>query len=372
MKIKIHGIKEPIKIHLSNFNFTFPENFSGCVRIFANNDLDLLTSDKIEIIKNISGLKEIVVVSNSFDDIKELDKLLADLNCEKKCELLNDYKYIDRSNIDFSDLNYKYATIPFDYIMYGVKSNKVDISTTIGEKNDQRALDTAFRYDFIELRNMISKIVDEIFYDLDMNSLDDIDKSILVSNWIQKNMQYIDGEKSNVNGTIYYCDNYPKVERDDVFNLAYNHYGVCSSFAQLTSLILNHPSVGCKANLVLANKLGAAHAYCCQQIDGKYYVVDNTWCITRNPNKYDESLKATEFFDGYLLVGKDKIFENENTIKNHTPNDTYFEDIEEYSITRNLIQNSVEKLQLMGVEFSYDIEPVFKQYTLSNDNIKTR
>ena len=59
-------------------------------------------------------------------------------------------------------------------------------------------------------------------------------------------------------------------------------------------------------------------------IDGKNYYVDNTWCITRNPNKYEDILKATEFTDKYLLFGSDTA----NKIGNHDDLVSYVPSVE--------------------------------------------
>ena len=40
-------------------------------------------------------------------------------------------------------------------------------------------------------------------------------------------------------------------------------------------------------------------------MDGKDYYIDNTWNITRNPNKFEETLKAREFTTKYTLFGSD-------------------------------------------------------------------
>lgn len=59
------------------------------------------------------------------------------------------------------------------------------------------------------------------------------------------------------------------------------------------------------------------HTYFVQVIDGKQYVVDNTWGITRNSNKMGEALKAKSFSDEYLLIGNDKLNESEDIRKHH-------------------------------------------------------
>ena len=364
-EVKINKILNDKTILLSDFNTNLPENFSGTLNIIIDSDWKSLTNDKVEMIKNVPGLKEVVIFSNDFEAIKEIDKLLIGIDQYKKGELLNDYKFIDRSYIDISKTNYNDVIIPFDYIMYGIKKNNINLSTASYYNGRPHSTPLVIDYDLDELRDIVSKTVDEIFGNLDMQALDDIDKSVLISNYIQKHMQYIDTNESTIQDNIYYCDSYPNYDTADVYNVINNHYGVCDGFAQLTCLLLNHPLVGCKSNLITVR----GHVYCNQQIDGKYYVLDNTWCITRNPSKFNECLKATEFCDDYLLIGKDKISENESTLNSHTPYDDYFANIEEESIPRSRIQQSIEKLQAMGVDFSYDIEPAFKQYT--NVNNKT-
>ena len=112
-EVKINKILNDKTILLSDFNTNLPENFSGTLNIIIDSDWKSLTNDKVEMIKNVPGLKEVVIFSNDFEAIKEIDKLLIGIDQYKKGELLNDYKFIDRSYIDISKTNYNDVIIPF-------------------------------------------------------------------------------------------------------------------------------------------------------------------------------------------------------------------------------------------------------------------
>ena len=126
----------------------------------------------------------------------------------------------------------------------------------------------------------------------------------------------------------------------------------------LSVALLNNPRVNCQCHIVSC----PGHMYFVQTIDGKQYGVDNTWGITRNPNKMGEALKAREFSYEYLLIGNDKLNESENTRRYHTSRGYHKFEIEDCGISRDRIQQSVEKLKSLGVEFSYDEPPVLRQY----------
>lgn len=215
---------------------------------------------------------------------------------------------------------------------------------------------------------IVNSIVDEIFNGLPIEELNDVDKSILVANWIQKKMQFIEGKKSHVQGKKYICDEFTTKNGfvGDMLTAIRHNYGVCTAFSKLSVALLNNPKVNCQCHLAYSRKGG--HTYFVQVIDGKQYIVDNTWGITRNPNKMGDALKAKKFSDEYLLIGNDKLNESEDIRIHHISYGCHEYEIEDNGISKDRIRQSVEKLKGLGVEFSYDEPPVFRQHL--EDNIE--
>ena len=116
-------------------------------------------------------------------------------------------------------MSYDYVTVSFDYMMCIPNSNISSYANhEIREGNCIFAGVIDSQINYPELHGLVNSIIDEIFDELPMEELDDVDKSVSVA------------------------------------------------------------------------------------IDGKQYVVDNTWEITRNPNKMEDSLKAKSFSYEYLLI----------------------------------------------------------------------
>lgn len=248
----------------------------------------------------------------------------------------------------------------FDYIMYGINPNgitaynlvnlKRDNIVTIG-RNQQKA--------YPNIQDRVNGIIDEIFGQLPMEQLDEIDKNVLVSNWIQRYIQFIDGKISNSGGKRFICDDFNATDdREDIMTILDKHFGVCNGIAKLFVALLSNPRVGCKCNM--AHSPG--HAYFTQIIGDFPYVTDNTWCITRNPQHANGCLKSSSFSDEYILIGQDKINEDEDTLFHHTRDGIFKGTIFEHGIPRDRIKQSIEKLRALGVDFSYDEPPVFIQH----------
>ena len=131
----------------------------------------------------------------------------------------------------------------------------------------------------------------------------DIEKIILISNFLQNNVQFVD--KNNISsclGRTYITDSGDinvGLNVYDPLNVIFNHFGVCEGIANASSILLNNPFM----NVNVGGVCGDNHAWNWVLIDGKYYYFDNTWFITRNPNQFPESLKASSFDSSYLLFG---------------------------------------------------------------------
>lgn len=359
-------IKYPINIDWNDFKVDVDNlsNFSGNIVIYVDDLIQnqIIDIKKIEIIKMIPNISKITIVSRNFEVAKYFDYLLKNIECDTEFDLLNDFKITNRDYVDFKNLNFGETVVPFDYLMW-IKNISAVTETVYRNINESKIIKTDNNKYLIDenICKQLNNIIDEIFADLPLQDLDDIDKSVLVSNWIQKHIQFIEGKISHVNGREYYCDNFDSnSDLHSIKTVVEKRYGVCESIAKLSVALLSNPKVGCKCNIVTSS----GHAYFVQNINSEYYVCDNTWCITRNNNHYGECLKATLFSDEYLLVGMDKIKENENTLKAHTPDCVFPYSFSNKSISRKLIQNSIKKLKGLGIKFEYNISPIFTQYVI--------
>lgn len=360
-------IKEPININWNDFSIESPKNFNGTCYIYVDSSTTDVQSDmqKLSQIKNIGGLETIVISSNDFRIAQYFDVLMKDCECKKNFDLLNDFEIKNRNEIDFSALHYNEVTIPFDYLMYGISTNGINSYNLINLKRENIiSVDSNQQKNYPDLINKVNDIVDEIFGELPIEQLDDIDKSVLVSNWIQKKVQFIEGKVSRVGNKRFVCDDFnASNDKEDIMTIINESFGVCNGIAKLSVALLTHPKIQCQCNMAFS----PGHAYFTQSIDGKLYVVDNTWCITRNPNHIDGSLKSGSFSDEYLLIGKDKINENETTLSYHTRTGIFSGTIAEQGIPRERIKQSIDKLKALGIEFDYTEPPIFIQHEESKD-----
>ena len=187
---------------------------------------------------------------------------------------------------------------------------------------------------------------------------DDLQKTLLISNYLQRHVQYVDyGNMSEGLQGIYITDSGSIEVGNNVHSpltVLEQHFGICEGIANATTMLLNNPSFDVNVRSVIGSK----HAWNVVQIDGKFYLLDNTWAITRNKSQYEEALKAKTFDSNYFLFGADKA----NIIGHHVAN-TVLPEIEssDYSRDKILLQQ-----QLLSKYYSFDNydPPVFKSRIL--------
>ncbi len=97
-----------------------------------------------------------------------------------------------------------------------------------------------------------------------------------------------------------------------------------------------------------------SHAWNSIEINGKHYSIDNTWNITRNPNRFCESLKAKSFSSQYLFFGQ----ETANLIGHHMP-DILHQEIEADDIDSKQVIEATKKLTKF-ITFDNYAKPVFE------------
>lgn len=386
-KIKIMSVKNDKCILFSQFNTQMVDNFSGscCLTIdkFDYGNLDKEIDKFINLIE-IPGLKELTIFSSDIDVFKIFELIRE--RSDKKFELNYFLEKSNQVNLEkireFCNLKNSNKKLSYEYIMH-IKNDESNINLSyfsVFGRNDSYlyyasngensiTLHPSSFKGISDLQKKIYQIIDEIFKGINIDELSDLDKSILVSNYIQNNIQYIEGKSSFGDNKEYICEKIinKNGESHYLINLLNgNNYGVCGPISLLTVLLLDNPIVKCNCQFIDAGMF-SGHYFTTQIIDGKEYIIDNTWNITRNKDKYDGSLKARSFSYDYLLIGQDKLNESEDIANHHIPQTKYLYPIEFESIPKEKIQASIEKLTRMGVKFDNYKPPIYEQYIVEKD-----
>lgn len=296
---------------------------------------------KIEILKSLSNLKSIQIRSKKPKYITYFDTLLKELSVSKTALLIDDFKNKDRSNIIFEGLNYEKIGVPPEYSQWGIqfKHYRVPIDSIVVNEDD------------FEKQNMdiLEKEIDEWVKIPDLTL---VDKVVLVANYLQRNMQYVEGEVSDAKGKKYIAkgileSNYGNYR--SVTTMLKYHIGHCQAFSKIAMLMLNNPKMNVNCRLMGA----PGHAYNIIYDDEKAYGLDTTLGVTRNPNRVEGNLKATEFYDEFVLFGQKELQEMNQPVDHHTPELPLKIPLQTTQLSREEIRKSREKLERYGIEFIY-------------------
>lgn len=373
----MNGFKTTTKIQIPeyiNWNFfNIKDNDASSVIIYIPKLKKDITGDieKIAKLKQMSNLQSIVINTPDFNIGIYMSEILKDFpkNIRKEFNLLDDFKNMDRSSIDLTKLaeGTNCMSIPNSYIQWGVKKKQLNYGYY--ELNSSAIVlfdsaDSACEYPSKEAFDKITQIITEFSQIPDLST---IDKVVLVANYLQQNVQFVSGKISETVDGDYECEDYSYEKFrgiNSVDNVLFDNIGKCNCISRTMMLMLNNPIMNVNCRIVSA----PGHAYCAIYDDetGQLYCTDPTWCISRNPNRFEETLKASKFYDEYLFIGKDKlsIMDHHNTIN------ILLQDFDDTSISREKIQSSVEKLKKYGISFEYpEIIPLSSkkvQRTLEN------
>lgn len=170
-------------------------------------------------------------------------------------------------------------------------------NSNFGENEGVWPLSESDTLDVIEKHGeKINRIIEDV---LSNKPNTDLEKIVLVDAWFQKNIQYVQGEKSNgPGGIIYYApDNTERAKLSTVFE---KKYGECRDIATAVAIVLNDPRLGIKCRVIEY----IDHCWNVVKYDGKEYYLDVTHNITRNPNKVKGALKAMCYSDSKTLIGR--------------------------------------------------------------------
>ena len=261
----------------------------------------------IDLLEHIMEIKEITQINCT--DYKSAIVIENDIknNCIPLA-LIDDCRNKDRSYIDLKHFKRHHLSIPINYVMWhsnikddvNIKCFSHITNKNMFSANGDEVLD---KETLIKIREIIKKM---------RIPKDDIEKCIMISNYLQSKVQFVEGKESKCGNKLYITDqNIDSNQCNLVKNLLNNNYGLCMAIANTTTLLLNNPWM----NINIRSVASDSHVWNVVKIDDEYYYIDNTWCITKNPNQISNTLKAKSFSDKYLLYGQ----EMNDTLDNHNP-----------------------------------------------------
>ncbi len=275
--------------------------------------------------------------------------------------LQDDLQLIDRSYIEPDSFDKFNLTIPLTYIMWNVdfqdkaKISLFRINNCLANNNGNTEITKESLMRLREIISSLNKYQPE----------NDLQKIILVSNYLQEHVQFIESEESKAADGIYIVTTpFSKEElhrRSSLIEAVINdNYGLCMSIANTSTLLLNNPVFQVNVRSIF----GPGHAWNEVELDGIKQYMDNTWCITRNNNRVPGALKAQSFSSDYLLFGEDKA----QTIGYHTPTVTAFnniissrESISKEDFSRGQIEEAKHVLS-RKIPFTYSGKLTFPSY----------
>lgn len=258
-----------------------------------------------DLVKNNLELLRKIILTKKIEQINCLDyesAVFLEDNLEENVTLalVDDYQNKDRSYIDTTRFVKHSFFIPLTYFMWGVKfDNSCNVNCLRCKSSDNMF---SINGDKLLYRDILLKLK-EIIQSMGSEQMSDLDKCILVSNYLQSKVQYVaEGLESHADKVYVIEASEDEVTRDKVGSLESvikENYGLCIAIANATTLLLNNPIM----NVNIRSVFGDSHVWNIVTIDGKKYYLDNTWAITRNQSRVDGALKAADFTDKFLLFG---------------------------------------------------------------------
>jgi len=346
--IKVNSIEELIDPKIPLEDMIFGSLYVKNIEIFADN---------IDVIKYRLDRKkadDIGFCSSDYEVLRYINMNLPVDNRKIDLRLIDDFELKDRTYINPDEFEKMNLVIPMNYVMWGKNMTKDQKISFLNNNNSNLAPtgSNGINYVHVETIKKIKEIIAKLGEECE--GLTDLEKIIVISNYIQSRTQFTDKNGITHADHVYIID--PKDAIVDNFavssgeNVILNKYGLCCGFALATQLLLNNPTL--KININSIN--GSNHNWNYVKLGDKWYYLDNTWCVTRNSNRYPESLKSKEFSDKYLLFGTDTA----ELIGHHIPS-YYTKPIEKEDYNREEIKETVKKLS-KNFKFTDYPGPVFE------------
>lgn len=270
-------------------------------------DYETLTNHFDEFLRVIKILKEevtTVINCESYDCVKFINEHYKE-KFPMIINVLDDYQNKDRSDIKLSELDKTIITIPVPHLMWGIDFDNLVYLNSV--TYNQNAL---FYNGNKEMSLDDLKRIKDVVEALKGENLSDAQKLLVVSAYIQRNVQYVDNRPNlKIHGVEYELDE-PSLTKEVlesevglIETIINKHYGLCMGIANATTVLLNNPEMNIDAR-TLVNE---SHAWNIIKIDGKYYYCDNTWAISRSPHLLPNAIMTSEFSSKNLLFGQRSI-----------------------------------------------------------------
>ena len=343
-------------------------NFSDIVKNYTHLGDYCISSaiyiDDFDLLKNNTDIFQDLITSNristisakDFDCLRYIEEQVKDYS-SIELKLIDDFENKDRSYIDATTFEKTILVLPLTYVLWNsILKQKQRISgyTIAAFQNplEIQSFNIISSEELKRVKDLINHLSEKF------SRYDDLQKTLLISNYLQRYIQYVDdGNKSEGSQGIYITDSGSievGLNVHSPLTVLEQHFGICEGIANATTMLLNNPSF----DVNVRSAFGSKHVWNVVQIDGKFYFLDNTWAITRNENQYEEALKAKSFDSNYFLFGSDKA----NIIGHHVA-DSVLPEVEssDYSKDKILLQQ-----QLLSKDHSFNdyAPPVFKSKIL--------
>ena len=344
----------PRLIHENRFseliNKSYEELNSNCFQNVYIKDLDELINN-YDFFEKLFSIKDYTTVYSK--DYRVLDYINKNFDRPILFNLIDDFENKDRSYIDLKSFEKSSIEIPLAYALWVDPTNESKVNQTLDSGNlwpsSGSGVSPIKLEDLKRIREEVYKLADKC------KDLDEIEKIIMVSDYLQDRVQFINVNNKSISKDGIYITSGSMPTPDNIGNISnilFNGFGVCRGIAASSTILLNNPQM----NVNVRDVRGGDHVWNIVKVGNKYYYVDNTWCITRNPNKYDEALKAKSFSSEYLLFG-------EKTAQDigHHEIGCLAPSVEEDDYNRKMLDNKVKKLQYIAKYNDYE-KPKYESY----------
>ena len=350
---------EPSKERLKLTKFT---HFKGkTIEEIETNIYSGIFIDDFDFLKENLDLFELLISLKKFDKfyakdyeiLKFIEEYLNDYT-DNTLSLIDDYENKDRSYLNLKEFEKTKIEVPLNHLFWNAVANEIQSISFYTNPFIHNPYNSN-GYKEITLENL--KKIKEIINELASKyaNFSDLEKTILISNYLQNKVQFIAGNNisESISGT-YITDSKGRdisfLEVSTPESVLFNNYGICNGISLATEVLLNND----KMNVNVRTISGLGHAWNVIKINVKYYYADNTWNITRNSNRYEESLKAKSFSDDYLLFGNDDY----DNIISHMPL-SFSPLIADKSISKEKISRVRKRLSKIVAFDNYD-KPIFE------------
>lgn len=316
-----------------------------------------------------------IIICDDYGIALLIKKLVEKNNSLKinQIRLLDDYKMKDRSYIDcdsFKELNID-LVVPTTYIMWNVHfkdtiqtNNQVQYENGTSESNFEtnniNSTGTIQKKDLTEFIRIIEMMASF------PENLTSVEKIIILANYIERYCQFIHKRITDVEEDKFILEDESILENStsenpEALNLSnpltalLERYGVCRTFANAMTLLLNNPIVRVNARTIS----GHNHAWNVIELNDKLYQLDVSRCITRGKDRDENNLKALKFNKDYILFGEDF-----SDSVGHEKKRCYLpKPLERESFNKDYIEAAYEHLKDTGlIVFDYSNEPIpYKQ-----------